>query len=521
MKIEYRKSGKINMFVDYSGLQRFSAINRCFAHRFIQLLEYEKLDTLRERLKFFKNLEKDQFCIQRLELTDFAHHSDVLDYLFKLALSVKQMKEVFDVIRRCPTTYSIEIFNADKISVDIGDMVAWAGMFLRNTYDTIRKTLCDDIKQSIVDLKPELTNTPFQDWHLLQRYLFYGWYEEVPKFMEPKTNIIIIPMNFPRIFVGNVNKNGFMSATSDITFYTFEVENGDYDSLANFNIYSLVLRPIKNNISTIWKDGDEKDYIGTVWEPTEENDNHGNNIAGNGTIQPNFVNLFHEWDNGCDDELKLNVNTEKVGHPSYTVYHDIERYYPRKYGQDNFSPVSDGGSAESVSNSHSEKDGSLYDIFSPLSSNELPTALTAPNNVPNSPLVQGKDYNSMVTLEVKENSRDYALLPPPQSFLPYYSDFENSSIYNQKQGFRYKLRQLFSSPSFFPSKSRLRSSGTKSSPEFDTIGSWVDFQSSTWNDLSTKKFFRYKMKKWKENYCYYKGVAKQCLEDFHENTSCN
>ncbi|CAR30907.1 hypothetical protein ZYGR_0P02100 [Zygosaccharomyces rouxii] len=506
------------MFVDYSGLQRFSSINRCFAHRFIQLLEYEDLDTLEERLKFLKSLEKDEVCIQRLEITDFADHSDVMDYLFKLSLSVKQMQEVSEVIRRCPTTYSVEIFNANEISVDIGDVVAWAGMFLRNTYDSIRKALYDDIKQIIVDLKPELNNSSFQDWHLLQRYLFYGWCEEVPKFMEPRTNIIIIPMNFPEIFVNNVNKNGFMSATSDITFYTFEVENGDYNSLANFNIDSLVRRPIKDKISTIWKDGDEKDYIGTVWEPTKENNIHSNNISENATTQPNFLTLFHE----CDSGLEPNTIVDGADNSFYMVQHDKERRHHRKYERDSSSPASDGGSAESESNSHSDKDGSLYDIFSPLSSNELPTALTPPNNASDSSPVQGKNYNYMANLEREEKSKDYALLPPPPSFLPCYSDFENSSLYNQKQGFRYKLRQLFSSSSSsLHSRSKRQSSGDKSLTGFDTIGSWADFQSSNWDDLSTKKFFRYKMRKWKKNYQYYKEVAKQCIEDFHDNTSYN
>ncbi|GAV54478.1 hypothetical protein ZYGR_0AM00160 [Zygosaccharomyces rouxii] len=508
------------MFVDYSGLQRFSSINRCFAHRFIQLLEYEDLDTLENKLRFFKSLEKDEVCIQRLEITDFANHSDVLDYLFKLSLSVQQMQEVFAVIRRCPTTYAVEIFNANEISVDIGDVVAWAGMFLRNTYDTIRKSLYDDIKQIIVDLKPELRNSSFQDWHLLQRYLFYGWCEEVPKFMEPKTNIIIIPMNFPGTFVNYVNKNGFMSATSDITFYTFEVENGDYNSLANFNMDSLVLKPIKDKISTIWKDGDEKDYIGTVWEPTKEDDNYNNNVTGNATIQPNFVTLFHDFDSEIEPNMGAE-GVEGVEDPFYMVQHGNERHHHHKYESNNSSPVSDSGSAESESNSHSEKDGSLYDIFSPLSSNELPTALTAPNNASNLSPAKAKDYNFMVNFDGKEKPSQYALLPPPPSFLPCYNDFENSSLYNQNQGFRFKLKQLFSSSSSFHLGPRRQSSADKSSTGFDTIGSWADFQFSAWDELSTKKFFKYKMRKWKKNYHYYKEVARQCIEDFHDNNSYN
>lgn len=507
------------MFVDYSGLQRFSSINKCFAHRFIQLLEYEGLDTLEKKLRFFKNLEKDEVCIQRLEITDFLDHSEVLDYLFKLSLSVKQMQEASVTIRRCPTTFSVEIFNTNEISVDIGDVVAWAGMFLRNTYDTIRKNLCDDIKQIIVDLKPDVKNSSFQDWHILQRYLFYGWCEEVPKFMEPKTNIIIIPMNFPRKFMNCVNKNGFMNATSDITFYTFGVENGNYYSLANFNRDSLMLKPVMDKISTIWKDDDEKDYIGTVWEPSRENiSGHNNNITESGTIQPNLVNLFRE----CDSELDPTYSTEEDPESLfYMIHYNSEHHRHKKHGQSNPGAVCDGGSEESESNSHSDKGGSIYDIFSPLSSNELPTALTEPNNHTNSSPVPGKDYNYMIALEGKEKSKDYALLPPPSSFLPCYSDFENSSLYNQRQGFRFKLKQLFSSPLPFHLKSRNHSSGNKSSSGFDTIGSWTDIQLSNWDDLSTKKFFKYKLRKWRKNCHYYKEVAKQCLEDFHENTSYN
>lgn len=102
------------MFLDYSGLQRFAGINRSFAVRFLQLLEFESLDTVEKRFDYFRNFENDFKCIQSLEVGNFEFQREVMDHLFKLALSIKQMEETSEIVKRCPTVYAVEIFDNQK-----------------------------------------------------------------------------------------------------------------------------------------------------------------------------------------------------------------------------------------------------------------------------------------------------------------------------------------------------------------------------------------------------------------------
>lgn len=485
------------MFLDYSGLQRFAGINRSFAVRFLQLLEYESLDTVEERFDYLRNFQNDFKCIQSLEVGNFAFQRGVMDYLFKIALSIKQMEETCEIIKRCPTVYAVEIFDHQKIEA-ADDNVANAGEILTKAYHSIRLELCHSIKEIITDLKPEPISTPFEEWHLLQKYLFYNYCVDIPKLMAPKRDIVIIPMNFPEVYVDKVNSNGFMNADSIINFFLFEPKDGQR-SLTQVQKDSLVLKPVKDKISTIWKDGNEKDYIGTVWKPNQARDEIGSERT-KYTTQPNFVTLF--CDNEVASEFSRKSQCRSSNHPCVSPLS-----FNRKLMDAESNCVSENCSTHSVS--------SLYNIFSPLSSNELPTALTPPNNANELPSNCKQYIHENLEVNEKQSLRTYALLPPPPSFLPCYSDFESSSMNSQKKGLRHKLKQLF-----LPPFSRQKYSNDTSFSGLDTFGSWNQFQSSIWNDMSTKKFIKFKLKKMKKSYSFYKEIAKQCIEDLHDDSKC-
>lgn len=487
------------MFVDYSGLQRFSYINKCFAQRLLQLLEFESFNTLEEKIKYFREFSKEETCLQGLEGRDFESRPDVINYLFRISLSNKQMQEVSEVVKRCPTIYAVEIFETHETLADSSEVVAWAGVLLKNTYDAVRTELCEAIKHVIAELKPEAETSPFQDWHLLQKYLFYSYRVDVPKFMAPKKDIVIIPMNFPKAYIGKVNRDGFMKMDSSIKFFLFGLKDR-HVCLSRIEKESLVLMPIKNKISTIWKDGDEKDYIGTIWNSWGAKMCKRPQQTGNFS-QPNLVALFQDDDdNEAIDLIARSQSISSGRHHKRILKSDCDRVE----WEANF--------ASDKENSRSA--GSVYDIFSPLSSNELPTALTPPNIATSASVSSHKKYACSNIDQATSN--DFTILPPPPSFLPCYSDFESSSLNGEKHGLRYKLKQVF----FYSLSRQKRHLAQTSFTGFDATGSWGEYQSSTWNEMSTKKFVKFKLKKLKRNYRCCKEVAKQCIEDFHDNSNC-
>lgn len=488
------------MFVDYSGLQRFSIINKCFADRYLHLLYFESVDTCESKLAQLKEYDRTIACIQLLRLEDFRNNYMIINHLFKLSICIEQMREVAVLIRRCPTLYVVELFDhslADNhcVAGSTGSL-AVACERLQTTYNSIRSILLEDIKRTIVELKPSPDFTSFQDWHILQRCLFYEYCTNIPKFVTPKTDIVIIPMAFPKQYAEKVNGDGFMSTKTKLRFYKFDLDSSRR-SPQSIQRESLALKQVSNKISTIWKDGDDKDYIGTLWGSDCFKEIIPAHSSCGEMREPNLLNLFREHE--------LNVDGAQCA-SDFKSYQQIGRSVHRKENITTARKHKSYVHSELESLSTAKTNPSLYDIFSPLSSNNLPTALT-PENFTNSTLGHKK-----YTIQDQAQLPNNFVLPPPPSLLATYDDFEVSTSNSNSHWFRYKLKNLISR-----ADNKAVAAPITSSNGFDTIGSFAEFQSPTWNEMSSKKFIKFKLKKWKGNYHYYTGIAKYCIDDFHSN----
>lgn len=488
------------MFVDYSGLQRFSTINKCFANRYLQLLYFESLDTQEGKLAQLKEYDRTVACIQLLRLEDFRNNFTIIDYLFKLSICIVQMREVAVLLRRCPTLYAVELFDHsfaanNYCAADFPSSLAVACEQLLTTYNSIRSILLEDIKRTIVELRPSPDFTSFQDWHILQRCLFYEYCADIPKFVTPKTDIVIIPMAFPKQYAEQVNNDGFMSTNFKLRFYKFDL-NTPRGSPHSIRRESLVLKQVGNKISTIWKDGDDKDYIGTMWESDCFREFAPVHSSCGGTKEPNLLKLFREHEPNIDEAQCVS---------DFKSYRQIGYSVRRKENIATTEKHKNYVHSELESSSSAKTNASLYDIFSPLSSSNLPTAMT-PENFTSS-IVNHKRYTIPDQTQLPNNF----VLPPPPSLLATYDDFDVSASTSNSHWLRYKLKNLISRPA------KKCVAPLSSTNEFDTVGSSAEFQSSTWNEMSSKKFIKFKLKKWKGNYLYYAGIAKYCIDDFHSN----
>lgn len=497
------------MFVDYSGLQRFSSINRSFANNYLHLLYYDGLPSIQEKLEELQKTDNTVAYIQQIQCDDVKEHIQAIDLLFKLSISVKQMVNEFEVIKRCPTLYVIELFDGRDFNVHDLSMKNCSVELKRSlkdlysNYEMVISALFKEIKKLILDLRPSDDFESFEGWHVLQKCLFYEHSTNISKFAVPKIDIVIIPVAFPKCYTMQVNNDGFINGRTKLRFLKFDL-NLKVNSLYDINDETLLLKPIKNKISTIWKDGDEKDFIGTMWEPETANHNTPRKPPSGISREPGFLSLFKEV---FSDTQEAKTPTKHRGEGATLACNEqsaakISNY--KEFAQ--ASPIDSASYSAKASNN-------LYDVFSPLSSNNLLTALT-PANDPGSIGGSKKMGQPNATPSSSANPNVTMVLPPPPpSLLSPYEEFETFSQNIYHHSFKDKFKKLLFRPA-----QRYFSYHEQKGNGFDTVGSFAEFQSTTWDDMSSKKFLKFKYKKFKRNCRYYKGIAKQCFEDFQDSS---
>lgn len=490
------------MFVDYSGLQRFSSINKSFGNSYLHLLHYNGLETVEERLRELQKIEKTVEAVQALRPEDVKDCIKDVDFLFKLAISVQQMVNQYDVIKRCPTLYVTKFADDKDSQVDMAlpmsnsDVLRQTRKELYSNFDKFRSPLLEEVKKLILDLRPSDAFEEFDQWHVLQKCLFYESCSNISKFIIPKIDIVIIPVCFPMEFINQVNNEGFIKGESNLNFMKFDLglRSQSLESLRND---SLFLRGTKAKISTIWKDGDAEDFIGTMCEASSAFKKHV--VSPEHCKRPGFASLFREL---FPEMADIHIPPTPIANARSV----------RKSSQTSKLQTSTDF-AEPLSASATENH-SFYDIFSPLSSNNLPTAVTpADMEVAMAenlkvPYIRTKQKPAAVHTKC-----NMAFPAPPPSLLSPFEEFETHSGIDQ-HSLRGKLKSIITR-----AKHRNQSQRERRTCEFDTIGSFAEFQTQTWNEMTSKKFLKFKYKKFKRNCHYLRDIAKQCFEDLQDASS--
>lgn len=512
---------KYRMFVDYSGLQRFSIINEKFANKYLQILHFDAIQSPEERLRKLKEDSSGLEGVQSVRLEDFKLDWGIIDYMYKMMLCVTQMQEVSSFIKRCPTVYYVEMFgrvcpmsrySMENLSVPLLKTYRE----LQEAYDRIREELLGEVKKLIVELKPDYGYADFRQWHILQKYLYYECCDALPQFLIPKTDVVIIPKTFPKLFVEQVNKNGFMKASSQVRFFMFDTLSAER-SFDPIKIEDLKLKAIGDKVTTIWKENEDTEF-GTDSDQTNVKDStRKSSRLSTISKEPEFIKIFQEHDINIDNGHR-SVRFEKQATVSRQKHKDdrlnLRDYF--KYSNDgcentraernsmdeNSSTNSDV--EESANDNLSSNKSNRNDIFSPLSSGKIATALTPDNGS-----LGGHQKNP-----VSFNSYSPSMFPPPPDLPP--NAFGDYHIHpSKRESVKIKFREFVARPI---QKCFIRHSERDSSA-FGTIDSFAEFQEAPWDEVSSKKFLKFKFKKFKRDCRYYKQIAKRFFDDIHENNS--
>ncbi|CAI4525612.1 AIF_collapsed_G0026590.mRNA.1.CDS.1 [Saccharomyces cerevisiae] len=101
------------MFVDYSGLERYTDINASFGKLVNTYCCFQRCEAISEQLEILKSLVPKCHDIVALTDEDFAsgHTAGLTQKLFAMAMTLHQITDCIDLLQKCNTIIPIEIAN--------------------------------------------------------------------------------------------------------------------------------------------------------------------------------------------------------------------------------------------------------------------------------------------------------------------------------------------------------------------------------------------------------------------------
>ncbi|QLQ79263.1 hypothetical protein HG537_0B06190 [Torulaspora globosa] len=498
------------MFVDYSGLERYSIINEKFGNKYLQLLRFHAIQSPEDRLKELKENSNGLESVQAVRLEDFKMHCGIIDYIFKMLLCITQMHEVASHIRRCPTVYFVEMFNQpcpmsrylmENFSLSLLNMYCE----VQKAYDDIKNELLEEVKILIAELKPDYGSRNFERWHFLQKCLYFECFKDLEDNMIPQTHIVSIPMNFPNLYKEQVNRDGFMRESAQVCFFMFDTLSAER-SLDPISADELKLKAVGDKVSTVWEDINDNTSIESDTERTASSEgSNRSSRTGSAVKEPDLVELFKELDINVDIErssARFDERRETIGSKSkdeelkfkeclqYSDHRD-RRFTAEmissigKRTSSPISPILEEDEDESEADNLSSDNGKENEVFSPVNSGNRCTALTDNN-----------DCSSSIS-------------PLPLDSSP--KAFKDFNVHQSKrEAMKEKFKEYVGRPI---QKCFTRNSNSLG---FETIDSIAEFEG--WDEVTSRKFIKFKLKKFKRDCRYYKQIAKRFFEDIHESS---
>ncbi|QLQ80355.1 hypothetical protein HG537_0D03560 [Torulaspora globosa] len=242
--------------------------------------------------------------------------------------------------------------------------------------------------------------------------------------------------------------------------------------------------------------------------------------------EPDLVELFKELDINADIErssVRFEERSESVDSKckeerfqltesfQYSDHRDRRFTAERicsigKRTSSPISPILEEDEDESEADNLSSDNGK--EVFSTFSSGNLCPPLT-PDNGSNS-------SNDLKNPFCYNDNCSSLMFPIPSDLPP--NAFTNFHVHQSKrEAVKEKFKEYVGRP--------IQKCFTRNSDSlgFDTIDSFAEFEGAPWDEMTTKKFIKFKFKKLKSDCRYYKQIAKRFFEDIHETchrTNC-
>ncbi|QLQ82497.1 hypothetical protein HG537_0H02590 [Torulaspora globosa] len=235
--------------------------------------------------------------------------------------------------------------------------------------------------------------------------------------------------------------------------------------------------------------------------------------------EPDFIGLFKEHDINVvikRRSVRFEESSESIGAKSkderFKLKESLQYSHQREgrfsaevissIGKRTSSPISpimkEDEDESEVDNSSSDKGKE----GSPCNSNNLRPALTSES---------GSNLWNNKTRPFRYNDCSPWMFPLPPDLPP--NAFKNFHVHQSK---REVVKEKFKEHVGRPIQKYF--AGNSDSLGFNTVNSFDQFQGAPWDEMTSRKFIKFKFKKFRCNCRYYKPIAKRFFNDIHETS---
>ncbi|AGO13268.1 AaceriAFR121Wp [[Ashbya] aceris (nom. inval.)] len=508
------------MFVDYSSKGANKITNRIFAEKLLDLFFLDTLDDA-QVLEFVKGRILGNQFMQRLTLDDIHGNRYWLYYILGLKISNEQMEEALDELVASRLLYQVEFTFPDCSFEDAYEM---------KESDPMRKVVVDlyissiFLKCKINSYVKEFTKLVTSDKKMMmllsreERLLAFSQYFEDEQH-EFDSLVVILPVKFPRAYLSLLEEDGTMRTNIRLQFKKWELADRCLLYSKNVHIRDIVARD--QDVQLRWIPNDEiltprLRQSGDI-EHSETSimlrDIHKRHIerqkvmksvnekmasAGEYTSsepKPEFLKIFDEINEELEHAME---NDEKVINKTQEIRHRVKN-----------------GSIVLPSEIEYLRDPSTHDILKPINTNQVQHSLGKLN------------FDSDCVFEC-ENTRDFTIeretsyRTPVKDPVQHYPD----AVMTYRNVAYVPASNNLEAPDIMLRLSCRRSNSTvrkklagivrspfakKESAMYLDDGSMMP---ESFSKLSFRFFLKAKFRKIKQDWRYYKNVAKQCMDDF-------
>lgn len=462
------------MFIDYSGLSRFQSINTEFVNRCIKLYKFQHLTTHAAKLNMVK-----------AELLEIGKPNDAcrslndveLEQLFCLSISIDQMKQVFDVVKRCPTVYVVEPQCLSSIKFKMYYNNFQVGLSkqitdFRKEYRDLRIELYELIKVLIITLKPSLEEIQkYHEWNYLQKMLFYNYsrkdLENIPKFSNIKVCQQLSHRNL-------ILSDEFKKMVKDFYIYKFKIVYSECKLYENISKENVLLETLRHDINICIKGSKGSHSVIKT-----------KNKCKSERKTPGFLELFNDR---VSNNSNSKITTKEYIKDTNDMYNSIccgqNSESDMEILKENYDFEQERKSVKS--------ELTINEIFSPLNTIDLPPVLTENNR-------NGYNYNNKNNHDVQPLGEHYLnkiTYPLPQSSIsPAYdlksttrTNPEYSSIFSKSPPFQREVLPF--QDNHFENKISRSDSITK-----QNMQPIADSNIKSLDELTFREFIAYKFRK--------------------------
>ncbi|SCV03699.1 LAMI_0H10242g1_1 [Lachancea mirantina] len=244
------------MFVDYSSLSGYSDINSKFAEKYTDLIFFEELSSTDVKLDYLKSRTLRFKWVQNLRLVKSRFFTEWIEYIFCLCVSLEQIRQIKGIMFLCPTLYLLE-FETPSCSAKRAALLEDEEP-LKRAFNEVyaefvvaRKEITDFLRKFTISGRPK-PDEPYESWAPITKIMFGEFVKGHLNSVKARTDVIIIPEQFPPDFRYVITPEGYVKTKFKISFYKCIFSDRSVHP-SQITADGLEFAVVKRKFTTIWQ----------------------------------------------------------------------------------------------------------------------------------------------------------------------------------------------------------------------------------------------------------------------------